>query len=43
MGWIIGTLLLLAVAAVGLGLARDASLGKKIAREIHDRDDRRDS
>jgi hypothetical protein len=41
-GWVVGTLLLLAAAAVVLGVARDASLGRKIGREMRNRDDRQD-
>jgi hypothetical protein len=42
MGWIIVVVILLAAVAVALGLARDASLAKRIGREVRDREDRQD-
>jgi len=38
MGWVIGIVVLLAVGAVALGLTRDASLARRIGREVRDRE-----
>jgi hypothetical protein len=38
MGWVIGIVVLLAGGAVALGLARDASLARRIGRESPNRE-----
>jgi hypothetical protein len=40
MGWIIGAVVLLAAVAIALGLVRDASLSRRISREVRDPEDR---
>jgi hypothetical protein len=42
MEWVIGTALLLAAVAFALGRARDASLAKRIGREVRKQEDRQD-
>ena len=39
MGWVLGTVALLVVVAVALGFARDASLTRRIGREVDRRDE----
>ncbi|MEU8611564.1 hypothetical protein AB0C29_26610 [Actinoplanes sp. NPDC048791] len=39
MRWVLGTVTLLVVVAVGLGLARDASLARRIGREVNKHDE----